>query len=131
MEALKEHFRPEFLNRIDEIIMFHPLEEMQIRSIVDLQIERVQQRLWDKHITIDISARAKDWLGKKGFDPELGARPLKRVLQSELLDELAMQIIEGKINEGDTVKVDVDKEKLVIGKKRAETKKEEMAAMMR
>ena len=131
MEALKEQFRPEFLNRIDEIIMFHPLEEMQIRSIVDLQLQQVQQRLWDKHITLDITTRAKDWLGKKGFDPELGARPLKRVLQSELLDELAMQIIEGKISEGDTVKVDVDKEKLVIGKKKTETKKEEMATMMR
>lgn len=124
MEALKDHFRPEFLNRIDEIIMFHPLQEMQIRSIVDLQLQRVQERLNEKHITLDITTRAKDWLAKKGFDAELGARPLKRVIQSELLDAVALHIIEGKISEGETVKVDIEKDELHIGKKRSESKRE-------
>ncbi len=127
MDALKEHFRPEFLNRIDDIIMFHPLDETQIRFIVDLQIEKIQERLNEQHIILDISTKAKDWLGKKGFNPELGARPLKRILQSELLDELALQIIEKKIQDGDTVKIDVEKDKLGIKKK---TEKKEHAVAM-
>ncbi len=124
MESLKEQFKPEFLNRIDDIIMFHPLDQEQIRLIVDLQLQHVMTRLQEKRITVEVTARAKDWLGKKGFDADLGARPLKRVLQSEVLDPLAMQIIEGKIHEGDTVKVDVDKDVLEIVKKKSEVKRE-------
>lgn len=116
MEALREHFRPEFLNRIDEIIMFHPLDQKQIRHIVDLQIARVQKRLQEKKITLSVSAEAKDWLGEKGFDPQLGARPLHRIIQTELLDPLAMQIIEGTIEDGEPVFVDVQGEKLVLTK---------------
>ncbi|MBU2542105.1 ATP-dependent chaperone ClpB [Patescibacteria group bacterium] len=114
MESLRERFKPEFLNRVDEIIMFHPLDEKQIRLIVDLQLAIVAKRLEDKKITINISDKAKDWLAQKGYDPNLGARPLKRVIQTELLDPLAMLIIEGKIEDGSKVKVDVEKGKLVI-----------------
>jgi len=114
MESLRERFKPEFLNRVDEIIMFHPLDEKQIRSIVDLQLEIVAKRLDEKKIKLDVSKKAKDWLAKKGYDPTLGARPLKRVIQTELLDPLAMLIIEGKIEDGSKVKVEVEKDKIVI-----------------
>ena len=114
MEKLKEQFKPEFLNRVDEIITFHPLSEKQVRQIVDLQLAIVLIRLAKKKITLAISGKAKDWLAKKGYDPNLGARPLKRIIQTELLDQLAMQIIEGKVQEGQTVSVDVGKDKLII-----------------
>ncbi|PIR74752.1 MAG: ATP-dependent chaperone ClpB [Candidatus Magasanikbacteria bacterium CG10_big_fil_rev_8_21_14_0_10_47_10] len=117
MDALREHFKPEFLNRVDDIIMFHPLDEKQIRKIVDLQLARVQKRLDDKKITLDITSKAKDWLGKKGFDPNMGARPLKRVMQTELLDRLAMQIIDGHVKDGENVNVGVEKDELVLTKK--------------
>jgi len=114
MEGLKEHFKPEFLNRIDEIITFHPLDKKEIRSIVDLQLARVGKRLTEQRITLDVSTKAKDWLAKKGYDPQMGARPLKRLIQTELLDTLALDILEGKIEEGKTVKVDVGKNGLVL-----------------
>ncbi len=114
MESLRERFKPEFLNRVDEIIMFHPLDEKQIRSIVDLQLEIVARRLEEKKIKLDVSKKAKDWLAGKGYDPNLGARPLKRVIQTELLDPLAMQIIEGKVEGGKKIKVEVEKGKLRI-----------------
>ncbi len=114
MDALREQFKPEFLNRVDEIIMFHPLNEREIRAIVDLQLEKVNQRLAEKRIGLDIGKKAKDWLAKKGYDPSLGARPLKRVIQTELLDPLALLIIEGKVHDGKKVKVDIEKNKIVI-----------------
>lgn len=114
MDELKNHFRPEFLNRIDEVTVFHPLREEQIRKIVDLQLAEVEERLKKQKIEMDISAKAKDLLAKKGYDPSLGARPLKRVIQSELLDPLAMYIIEGTVTPGSTVKVGVSKDKIVI-----------------
>ena len=117
MEALKEHFKPEFLNRIDDIIMFHPLNEKQIRSIVDLQLAHVVERLEDKRIKLEVSAKAKDWLGKRGYDPNLGARPLKRVIQSEVLDKLALMIIQGTIQDGDKIKIDINEDTLIIEKK--------------
>ncbi len=116
MEALKEHFKPEFLNRIDDIIMFHPLSEKQIRSIVDLQLTHVAERLEDKRIKLEVSARAKDWLGKRGYDPNLGARPLKRVIQTDVLDKLALMIIRGEVHDADKIKIDIEKDELVIQK---------------
>ncbi len=118
MEALKEHFKPEFLNRIDEIIMFHPLTEKQIRSIVDLQLKQVAGRLEDKRVKLEVNSKAKDWLGKKGYDQNLGARPLKRVIQTELLDKLALMIIRGEVDDGDSIKVDMENDILVIEKKK-------------
>ena len=117
MDGLREHFKPEFLNRVDDIIIFHPLDEKQIREIVDLQLERVHKRLESKRITLSIDDKTKDWLGKKGYDPNLGARPLKRMIQSELLDPLAMDMLAGKVTEGDSVSVTVEKGKIVFKKK--------------
>ena len=114
MDSLRENFKPEFLNRIDDIIMFRPLDKEQIREIVELQIDIITKRLAKKKIAITLSKKAKDWLGEKGFDPTLGARPLKRVLQSELLDPLAMKIIEGEITSGDAVSADTKQDKLSI-----------------
>ncbi|MBH41403.1 MAG: ATP-dependent chaperone ClpB [Candidatus Magasanikbacteria bacterium] len=114
MDSLRENFKPEFLNRIDDIIMFRPLNKVQIREIVDLQIDIITKRLTKKKIAVTISKKAKDWLGEKGFDPSLGARPLKRVLQSELLDPLAMKIIEGEVISGNTISVDTKQDKLII-----------------
>ncbi|HAT03158.1 MAG TPA: ATP-dependent chaperone ClpB [Candidatus Magasanikbacteria bacterium] len=116
MEALRDHFKPEFLNRIDEIIIFHSLRKEQIGSIVDLQLALVTKRLESKKIKIDISKKTKEWLAEKGYDENLGARPLKRVIQTELLNPLAMQIIEKKVQEGDGVKIDVIKSKIEIKK---------------
>ncbi|HAZ29125.1 MAG TPA: ATP-dependent chaperone ClpB [Candidatus Magasanikbacteria bacterium] len=114
MEALRDHFKPEFLNRIDDIIVFHPLSEKQIRVIVDLQLERVIKRLLEKKIAVSVTDKAKDWLGKKGFDPDLGARPLKRVIQTEVLDKLALLIVDQKIHEGANVVIDTEKNEIAI-----------------
>jgi ATP-dependent Clp protease ATP-binding subunit ClpB len=114
MDALRDHFKPEFLNRVDDIIMFHPLDEKQIRQIVDLQLERIQKRLEEKKITLDVSSKAKDWLGKKGYDPDLGARPLKRVMQTHMLDPIAMKIIDGDVEDGTEMKINIEKDELVI-----------------
>ncbi len=116
-DALKDHFKPEFLNRIDDIIIFHVLKQDEIRRIVDLQIEQVIIRLAEQKIKLDVSIKAKDFLAKKGYDETLGARPLKRVIQTDLLDPLAMQIIEKKINSGDTINIGVSKDTLTIKKK--------------
>jgi ATP-dependent Clp protease ATP-binding subunit ClpB len=105
-QILKETFRPEFLNRIDDTIIFQPLSRDDIKEIVDLQLNQVERRLSEKNIKIEITKEAKVQLGIKGYDPVFGARPLKRVIQNLILDELAMQIVEGQIKEGDTVKID-------------------------
>ena len=114
MSALREQFKPEFLNRIDDIIIFHSLDTKQIRQIVNLQIVAVEKRLKKQKIHIKVSDKAKDWLAKKGFDENLGARPLKRVIQTELLDKLAMLIVEKKITEGKEIKVEVVQGELKI-----------------
>ncbi|MCS7051336.1 MAG: AAA family ATPase, partial [Thermomicrobium sp.] len=108
MAAVRSHFRPEFLNRIDEIIMFRPLTREQLAQIVDIQLRQVRQRLKQRTITLQVTPRAKEWLAERGYDPVYGARPLKRVIQRELLDRLANQLLRGEIREGDTVIVDVD-----------------------
>lgn len=106
-EMLHERFKPEFLNRVDEIVTFHPLTERQLVSIVDLQLGLVAERLGARHIKINVSDKAKKFLAKKGFDPVFGARPLKRVIQNLILNPLSLQIIEGKIKEDKTVKIDI------------------------
>ena len=118
MEALKNHFRPEFLNRVDEVIIFHPLDKKEIREIVDIQLAHIRERLTEKHITLTVSDKAKDYLVKKGYDPNLGARPLRRLIQSEVLDKLAIQILEGKITDGDTVLIDCDKNAQIVLQKK-------------
>jgi ATP-dependent Clp protease ATP-binding subunit ClpB len=114
--TLRERFKPEFLNRIDEIIIFHPLGQKIIEKIVDLQLKEVQRRLFDKNIALDISAEVKKYLAAKGYDPVYGARPLKRIIQNEILDELALEIIESKIKEGEKIKVRLEKEKISFRK---------------
>ncbi len=113
---LKNHFKPEFLNRIDEIIIFHSLSENEIAQIVDLQLKIVAERLLKQNIKIEVSEKAKKLVAKKGYEPSFGARPLKRVIQNEILDELAMEIIEGKLTEDDIVKIDAEKEKIIFRK---------------
>lgn len=114
MEALKESFRPEFLNRIDEIIIFNYLKKQEIKEIVDLELEKVIKRLANKNIDISVTEKAKELLAERGFDPNLGARPLKRVIQKLVLDPLALQIVTGKILEKGKVTVDKEGDKIVF-----------------
>lgn len=102
-EALRSHFRPEFLNRIDEIIIFDRLDSTQITSIVDIQLRRLLERLERQHITLVLDDSAKLFLAKEGYDPAYGARPLKRVIQREILDPLSLEILDGKFGEGDKI----------------------------
>lgn len=115
-ELLKEQFRPEFLNRVDEIIVFNPLRTFELKKIVDIQLERVKQRLEEKKLKLELTEDAKDHLAVIGYDPTFGARPLKRLIQKELENELAKELLSGKFSEGDTVKADYDGEKMIFAK---------------
>jgi len=105
-EVLRSHFRPEFLNRIDEIVVFHALSRAQLKEIIEIQLERLRRLLSDRRITIELSDAAKELLVGEGYDPAFGARPLKRVIQHRIADPLALEILQGKIQEGDHVLVD-------------------------
>ncbi len=107
MEAVQSHFRPEFLNRIDETIVFHPLGRQDLRAIVEIQLRNVMSRLVDRKISLEVSDAAKDLLAEAGFDPVYGARPLRRTIQRMLLDQLAQRVLAGEFTEGDIVHVDV------------------------
>jgi ATP-dependent Clp protease ATP-binding subunit ClpB len=113
-DSLRDAFRPEFLNRIDEIVIFNYLQKEQIKKIVDLEMSKVEKRLANKEIKISISEKAKDLLAKEGFDPNLGARPLKRVIQKLILDPLSVKIVTNEIAEGSRVLIDADKDKIVF-----------------
>ena len=113
---LKNHFKPEFLNRLDEIVVFHSLNKKEIAQIVELQIDIISKRLAKQNIKIEVTTKAKELISSQGYDPSYGARPLKRVLQNKILDKLALEIIEGKIKEKDVVKIDVRKEEIVLEK---------------
>ena len=106
MDVVRAHFRPEFLNRLDEIILFHRLGHEHMAPIVDLQVARVQQLLKDRKIVIDLTDAAKRWLGRVGYDPVYGARPLKRAVQRYVQDPLAERLLGGEIPDGSTVKID-------------------------
>jgi len=114
MEALRANFRPEFLNRIDEIIIFHSLTKAELREIVKIQIRRLEERLSEKRMGIEISDQALDFLAEVGYDPVYGARPLKRVIQRELETQIAKRILRGELQEGQVVKVTVENERLVF-----------------
>ncbi|UCC60018.1 MAG: AAA family ATPase, partial [Dehalococcoidia bacterium] len=116
--ALKQTFRPEFLNRIDEVIIFQPLTEGEIRQIVDLMMKDVQARIEDRHITVVLTEEAKSWLAKEGFDPMFGARPLRRTIQREVENPLSKKIIMGEFTEGDKVEVDSSPEGLVFSRQK-------------
>jgi ATP-dependent Clp protease ATP-binding subunit ClpB len=113
-EKLRERFRPEFLNRIDEIIIFHALSEKDIEKIVDLQLKQVEKRLLEKKIKLIITDEVKKILAKRGYDPVYGARPLKRFIQKEILDPLALKIITGEIKENQKVKIFLENDKITI-----------------
>jgi ATP-dependent Clp protease ATP-binding subunit ClpB len=114
MGVVRAHFRPEFLNRVDEIILFHRLKREQMARIVDIQMGRLSKLLAERKITLSLNDQAKEWLGQKGYDPAYGARPLKRVIQKYLQDPLAEMILAGKIRDGETVKVTADKDGLIV-----------------
>lgn len=113
-KMLNEYFRPEFLNRLDDIIIFQPLTKEQIKEIVGLQLEEVKARLAQRHITVEFSEKLITHLSEAGFDPIFGARPLKRIIQREILDELALKIIDNDIQENSHVELDYEKGKVVI-----------------
>jgi len=114
MAALKENFRPEFLNRIDEIIIFNYLGKPEIKKIVDLELEKVAERLKNKKIEIKVSEGAKEFLAERGFDPNLGARPLKRVIQKQVLDPLSLKIVSGEVKEEERIIVDLEADKIIF-----------------
>jgi ATP-dependent Clp protease ATP-binding subunit ClpB len=107
MDAVRRHFRPEFINRIDEIVVFHRLKREQMAQIVDVQMQRLHKLLADRKITLKLDDQARTWLANKGYDPVYGARPLKRVIQKHVQDPLAEQVLKGAVKDGDTVLVSV------------------------
>ncbi|MDB9524008.1 ATP-dependent chaperone ClpB [Dolichospermum circinale CS-1225] len=112
MEAMRNSFRPEFLNRLDELIIFHSLQKSELRHIVQLQVDRLKQRLTDRKISLKLSSSALDFLAEVGYDPVFGARPLKRAIQRELETQIAKAILRGDFSDGDTIFVDVQNERL-------------------
>jgi ATP-dependent Clp protease ATP-binding subunit ClpB len=112
--VLQNHFRPEFLNRIDEIVVFHLLTRHQLAEVVDFQLKRVRQLLAEKGYYLEVSREAKEFLAEEGYDPAFGARPLKRAIQRELQDPLALKILAGEFREGDVIEVDRGKDRLVF-----------------
>ncbi|MBB5373697.1 ATP-dependent chaperone ClpB [Acidocella aromatica] len=115
MARVREHFRPEFLNRLDEIVLFHRLQRVDMASIVTIQLKRLEALLAERNIRLDLDQSAKDWLAEAGYDPVYGARPLKRVIQRNLQNPLAGLILEGAVKDGDTVKISGSEAGLVIG----------------
>jgi ATP-dependent Clp protease ATP-binding subunit ClpB len=106
LDELRKHFRPEFLNRVDEIIVFHALSEEHLKKIVDIQLTRLRQRLEERHIRLELTDRARQHLVEVGYDPAYGARPLRRTLQKEIETALGRLLLQGKIRDGQTVHVD-------------------------
>ena len=117
MGELKKHFRPEFLNRVDDVIIFQSLDESEIECIVDIQLEKLKQRLAQQNLTLDVDKAAKMLLAKEGYDPQFGARPLKRAVQEHILNPLSMRLLEGEFKPGDKIKVTAKDDELVFAKK--------------
>jgi ATP-dependent Clp protease ATP-binding subunit ClpB len=117
LEMLKQSFRPEFLNRIDETVIFNRLDKNEIGKITDIQLTRLAQRLTERKITLKVTEAAKSLLAERGYDPLFGARPLKRTIQSDLENPLAKQVISGAIHDGETVTADTASGEIVFKKK--------------
>jgi ATP-dependent Clp protease ATP-binding subunit ClpB len=115
-EGAEAHFRPEFINRLDDIVEFHSLTREQISEIVELQVDRLIERVRERDIEVELTDQAKTLLGNLGYDPTYGARPLKRVIQKRLVDPLALAILEGRFKPGDTVRVDATDGELALAK---------------
>jgi len=106
LDALRREFRPEFLNRVDEIVVFHNLSREHLKAITDIQLRRLQQRLDERHITLQMTDAAREYLATTGYDPNYGARPLKRLIQKEIETALGRLILKGEVKDGDAVTVD-------------------------
>jgi ATP-dependent Clp protease ATP-binding subunit ClpB len=115
-EQMREHFRPEFLNRIDEIVVFQALTREQLGAIVDMQLERLRLRLADRGMTIELTDAAKEAIGDAGWDPAYGARPLKRAIQRLVENPLALRLLDGEFADGDAIRVDAQNGDLVFAK---------------
>ena len=114
MDALRQHFKPEFLNRVDDVIFFHALSRDDIRKIIGIQLHALLRRLEDRKIRLELTDQARDLLIEEGYDPVYGARPLKRTLQRRVLDPLALGVLQGEFKEGDVVRAAVDRGALVF-----------------
>jgi ATP-dependent Clp protease ATP-binding subunit ClpB len=121
LKALRSHFRPEFLNRVDDLILFHPLLQEQLRSIVSIQVRRIEKRLVDQKLSLSLSKPAIDHIAKVGYDPVYGARPLKRAIQKELENPIATKILEEAFPEGSTIQVALQSGKLAFSCKQDKT----------
>jgi ATP-dependent Clp protease ATP-binding subunit ClpB len=108
LEEMRRHFRPEFLNRVDEIIVFQSLTEAQLEQIVEIQLNRLRARLAERRLSIELTAEARSFLVRTGYDPNYGARPLKRAIQKEIETPLARRLLKGELRDGQTVDVDLD-----------------------
>jgi ATP-dependent Clp protease ATP-binding subunit ClpB len=114
IQMLKQTIRPEFLNRIDEIVMFNPLSKQQIKEVVNMQFERVKKMLNKQYVDIKVTDNAVEWLAKRGYDPHYGARPVKRVIQKFIVNELSKSILANEINKEKPVTIDYDGDKIVF-----------------
>jgi len=114
LEALRQHFRPEFLNRVDDVVVFHALTRDDLRAIVDIQLARLETRLSTRPLHLEFTQRARDFLAERGYDPVYGARPLKRVIQNEVETALARKLIAGEIRDGERVIVDLGRSGLTL-----------------
>jgi len=117
MAELKRHFRPEFLNRVDDVIVFQSLDEEELTRIVDIQVGRLEKRLAQQNLTLEVDAGAKKLLAREGYDPQFGARPLKRAVQDQLLNPLSLRLLEGEFKPGDKIKVTAKDDELVFARK--------------
>jgi ATP-dependent Clp protease ATP-binding subunit ClpB len=117
MGELKRHFRPEFLNRVDDVIIFQSLDEEELSRIVDIQLEKLKKRLAQQQLTLDVDTAAKKLLAREGYDPQFGARPLKRAVQERILNPLSLRLLEGEFKPGDKIKVMAKDDLLVFAKK--------------
>ena len=113
---MRNHFKPEFVNRIDEIVVFHPLSQEHIAEIVGIQVEQLAERLAARGLSLDLTESARDYLARTGYDPDFGARPLKRVIQREIADPIALALLQGEYQDGDTIRVDSSPDGLVFAK---------------
>jgi ATP-dependent Clp protease ATP-binding subunit ClpB len=116
MGVVQAHFRPELINRLDDIVVFHPLDKQQIRSIARIQLRGLEKRLAERGLKLDLSEKSFDLLGNVGFDPVYGARPLKRAIQAQIENPLAQKILAGEFASGDTIRVDAEGGHLVFAK---------------
>jgi ATP-dependent Clp protease ATP-binding subunit ClpB len=121
MAAVREAFKPEFLNRLDEILVFHRLDRDDLAKIVDLQVARLATRLADRRLTLELTPAAKSWLADRGYDPAYGARPLRRLIAKSVGDELARRLLAGELGDGDTVVVDAEGDTLTFTRRESAT----------